>query len=121
VTEKIGDTLFVNGVPHSECAHCGKPYKPYDEANRTVVAKRGEKFGALKPLMLTILYGWADSEVDTGWQVINGIPYPIRELRKRPIVRQQKGCFDCYTKQQSIKARDSRLAVWALKPYSKSQ
>lgn len=106
-TVKIGDTLFVNGTPYKQCGHCGIPIKQFDGDIR-VVAGRDKKSREIRPFKITLLLGWDRIEelafVD-GFQTIL--------VKHRPKLLQALGCLECWSKQQSLRARFSKIGDWA--------
>lgn len=96
-SEIIGDTLFINGVPHKFCGKCGIPIKEYDGDR---VHKSGRAW-EIKQYKITILGGW----VDDGEEIVYENGFPTIKRHKRPIIMQRLGCFECWNKQQQKKLR----------------
>jgi hypothetical protein len=99
VNEVIGDTLFINGVPHKFCGKCGAPIHAADGI-RTNVSGRKVEF---KPYKISIMAGW----IDEGEEIIYRNGFPEIKRHKRPIIIQRLGCFDCWNLQQKRKLNSS--------------
>lgn len=107
-TQKIGDTLFVDGVPFIECAHCGMLIKKY--AYGEVKASRGKSHRELKEYKISILIRWKELEEDDFSRdekgrliTVQGNLIPVIRLKRIPVLIQRAGCFDCWNVQYQQK------------------
>jgi hypothetical protein len=105
-TEKIGDTLFVNGVPHRMCGRCGKAIG--SEANERImrstgatkskgkIVKDGKVTYEVKEYRIQICSGW----IKLGEEIIYVNGFPTVKEKFAPKLTQKPGCFDCWDLQQ---------------------
>lgn len=82
VTEKIGDTLFVDGRPYVTCGRCNMPV---------------EQHGVYK---ITMLRRWLKVEESQGFD-LNGCE--TIKIKHKPVLYTAFGCFDCWNQQQNEK------------------
>lgn len=109
ITEKIGDTLFIDGVPHTECGRCGAIIRQFDGEriittsgavkSKGKIIKDGKKTAEIRRYKVLIGYWLHYEEESLG---SNG----EQELtpKAKPIVRNVPACLDCYNELQDMKA-----------------
>lgn len=107
-TFKAGDTLFVDGVPHVQCARCGAISKA-SEGQRNVVKAQGghtTKYGkrdarmvaTVKPYMITVGYWVKDETIETDAE-----GHMLVKVKWYPKLSQRPGCFDCWHAQDVLR------------------
>lgn len=99
VTEKIGDTLFINGVPYTECGICGMIIKKFD-GNRTTIAHRGKQHVEVRAYK--VLKGKWIRVTDSIGVDCHGVE--LLESKMKPIVKSVPACIECWNKFEDMKA-----------------
>lgn len=94
-SEMIGDTLFINGVPHKVCGKCGVPVGSSEGIRTNISGRKVE----IRPYKITVMVGWKDE----GDEIVYEDGFPTIKRHKRPIIMQRLGCFDCWNTQQMRK------------------
>jgi len=105
-TEKIGDTLFVNGVPHKMCGRCAAVIGSGDYERKLVsrgatkskgkIVKDGKVSYESKAYMISILLGW----IKLGEEIIYVGGFPTIKENFRPKLVTRPACFNCWNLQQ---------------------
>ena len=111
-TEKIGDTLFINGVPHTECGVCGDVIKKFD-GMRTVIAGRDKRTVLVKEFKVQVGH-WVDVKLDPPEDDHGDVKY----FKRIPFVRSVNACERCYNLQHDQRANEKHLerTVMGYKP-----
>jgi hypothetical protein len=100
-TQKIGDTLFVDGSPYTECGRCGVVI-PLTEGWRERRVRYGQLRWINRIFKIVMLVRWEhDIEHKLG-------PHGEEELvnKCRPIVKSVPGCKSCYEAQEQQRYYD---------------
>ncbi len=101
--ERIGDTLFVDGSPHVECARCGIPIKLHD--SRKIMVGRWPKSED------KVVIDSDTNEMHIESQRAQPKPYAGIKPKpnngnRLPIIKSVAGCFDCWNLQQTEMLRE---------------
>lgn len=124
--QKIGETLFLDGCPTTQCGNpeCGlliKLDRSYGQIDKAIIGGKAAAFGSepgtreklkitLKPWLITIGHWlrFEELELDHNHQM-------VMVIKHRPSVRQVTGCLSCWSKQQQMmmdeRARESIGAI----------
>jgi hypothetical protein len=105
-TEKIGDTLFVNGVPHKICGKCAIPVgsEAYERKlvsrgatkSKGKIVRDGKVTYESKEYKISILLRWAK----LGEEIIWKDGFPTLKENWIPKLISRPACFDCWNEQQ---------------------
>ncbi len=105
-TEKVGETLFVNGVPHKVCGRCGAVIgsEAYERKlvsrgatkSKGKIVRDGKVTYEAKEYKISILLRWTKLGEEIVWEK----GFPVEKQKWVPKLISRSACFDCWNIQQ---------------------